>query len=235
MLSTMGTRQAVAQELEPRSYTNLPIGETFMVLGAATFLGIQRLKIPEFLELRRLIARGLQQPGVIARSVAIREAAGGFSGIADVQTMLAEMGRAFEQTDFVEAEIRFMSKPGERETDEVVWHWERPVPEAKAEAAEEPIEMTRLRMSKSRLWSGNAAAEFWEARIPFTGPDAGAVAGWITVRRPLNGHTPAELDVLTKTLLPEVSRRMLAARDEVEQLELGAEESAGTRAGEVVA
>ena len=35
MLSTMGTRQAVAQELEPRSYTNLPIGETFMVLGAA--------------------------------------------------------------------------------------------------------------------------------------------------------------------------------------------------------
>ena len=211
------------------------VGLVFMVVGAATFIGVQRLKIPEFLELRRLIARGVQQPGVIARSVALREAAGGFSGAADVQTMLVELGRAFEQTDFVEAEIRLMSKPGERETDEVVWHWERPEPEAKEEPEEEPIEMTRLRTSKSRLWSGNAAAEFWEARIPFVGPDNGAVAGWITVRRPLNGHTPAELDVLTKTLLPEVSRRVLAARDEVEQLELGADAGAGTRAGEEVA
>lgn len=35
MLSAMGMSQAVAQELEPRSYTNLPIGETFMVVGAA--------------------------------------------------------------------------------------------------------------------------------------------------------------------------------------------------------
>lgn len=35
MLGAMGMSQAEAQELEPRSYTNLPIGETFMVVGAA--------------------------------------------------------------------------------------------------------------------------------------------------------------------------------------------------------
>ncbi len=30
----IGSRAAQAQELEPRSYVNLPVGETFMVLGA---------------------------------------------------------------------------------------------------------------------------------------------------------------------------------------------------------
>jgi|GEM_PF-288231 len=200
------------------------VGLVFLVIGAATFIGVQRLKIPELLELRRLITRGLQQPGVIARSVALREAAGGVSGAADVETVLTEMGRAFERTDFMEAEIRFMRKPGERDTDEVIWHWERPEPTE--EGQDEPVETTRLRMSQSRLWQGSAAAEFWEARIPFVGPDAGAVVGWITVRRPLNGQTPAELDVLTKTLLPAVSQRVMAEREGVEQLELGPERRA---------
>ena len=76
-------------------------------------------------------------------------------------------------------------------------------------------------MSKSRLWTGGAVADYWEARVPFLGPDAKSVAGWITVRRPLDGHTPAELDILTSTLLPAVSRRVMAVREAAEQLELG--------------
>ena len=209
------------------------VGLVFLVVGVATFIGVQRLKIPELLELRRLITRGLQQPGVIARSVALREAVSGVSEAPDVEAMLAHVGRAFEQTDFVEAEIRFMHKPGERETDEVVWHWERPQQEPAEEPEDEPIEVQRLRLSSSRLWARDASPEFWEARIPFLGPDANKVAGWITIRRPLDGHTPSEIAVLTKTLLPAVSRRVLAAREAAEQLELRDEQDAKGRHEEV--
>ena len=209
------------------------VGLVFMVVGAATFIGVQRLKIPELLEFRRFIDRGLQQPGVIARSIALREAVTGVSEARDVEAMLAEVGRIFEKTDFLEAEIRFMHKLGERETDEVVWHWERPVKESAEQPEDEPIEVKRLRLSSSRLWARASSAEFWEARVPFLGPDAASVAGWITVRRPLDGHTPAELDVLTNTLLPAVSRRVLAAREASEQLELRSEQGAKGRDGEV--
>ena len=209
------------------------VGLVFLVVGAATFIGVQRLKIPELLEFRRFIDRGLQQQGVIARSIALREALTVVSGAPDVEAMLAEVGRAFEKTDFLKAEIRFMHKPGERETDEVVWHWERPKQESAAEPEDEPIEVKGLQLSSSRLWARNMSAEFWEARVPFLGPDANTVAGWITVRRPLDGHALAELDVLTNTLLPAVSRRVLAAREATEQLELRDEQDAKGRDGEV--
>jgi UDP-GlcNAc:undecaprenyl-phosphate GlcNAc-1-phosphate transferase len=209
------------------------VGLVFLVVGAATFIGVQRLKIPELLEFRRFIDRGLLQPAVIARSIALREAVAGISEAPDVEAMLAEVGRAFEKTDFLEAEIRFMHKPGERETDEVVWHWERSEQEPVGESEDEPIEVKRMRHSSSRLWARNASAEFWEARVPFLGPDANTVAGWITVRRPLGGNALAELDVLTNTLLPVVSRRVLAAREAAEQLELSAEQDAKEQDGEV--
>lgn len=214
------------------------VGLVFLVVGTATFIGVQRLKIPEILELRRLITRGLQQPGVIARSVALREAAAGVSGAGDVEAMLAEVGRAFEQTDFLEAEIRFVKAPGTREKDEVVWRWERAAEttadEEGGREADEPVHEARLRLSEVRRWGRSTRPEFWEARVPFVGPDATTLAGWITVRRPLGGYTPAELDVLTGTLLPEVSRRVLAAREGGEQLELR-DAGSGKRDGEEVA
>jgi hypothetical protein len=215
------------------------VGLVFLVVGTVTFIGVQRLKIPELLELRRLITRGLQQPGVIARSVALREAVSGVSSAANVDAMLTEVGRAFEKTDFLEAEIRFVRAPGAREKDEVVWRWRRPRGSGENPGSEDvldtgdgDIEVPRLRMSQARRWDRAADPQFWEARIPFVGPDALTVAGWITVRRPLGGHTPAELDVLTSTLLPEVSRRVLATREGGEQLELGATR-ATRRRGEV--
>jgi UDP-GlcNAc:undecaprenyl-phosphate GlcNAc-1-phosphate transferase len=217
------------------------VGLVFLVVGTAAFIGMQRLKIPELLELRRLITRGLRQPAVIARSVALREAVTGVSGALDLDAMLVEVGRAFEQTDFLEAEIRFVRAPGVRERDEVVWRWERPGDGVRGDPAgegieqEESVEVTRLRLSGARRWTRASGAESWEARVPFVGPDANALAGWITVRRPLDEHTPAELEVLTRTLLPAVSRRVLAVREGGEQLELGAEGPGRRRTDEEVA
>jgi hypothetical protein len=172
------------------------------------------------MELRRVMDRALRQREVIARSVALREQAARISGAMDLGAMLEAVERAFEQTDYAEAEIRFMPTPGEREKDEIVWHWEQPPADPATQVEDPGGREPRLRMSRSRLWARNAAAEYWETRIPLVAPDADAVTGWLTVRRPLRGHSLAELDLLTNTLPPAVSRLMAAAGEAGEQLEL---------------
>jgi UDP-GlcNAc:undecaprenyl-phosphate/decaprenyl-phosphate GlcNAc-1-phosphate transferase len=46
----------------------------FVVAGAAVWLAVQRLRIPELLEVRRIVKRGMRQRDVIAHNVRLREA-----------------------------------------------------------------------------------------------------------------------------------------------------------------
>ena len=192
------------------------VGIVYAILGVAAFLALQRLRVPEFLELRRTLARGLRQPRVIGRSVALREAVEALSDADSLEEMLAEIGRAFEKTDFLEAEIRFVGEPGDRETDEVVWTWER------KEDADPELELPPgrggLRVTRATRPDGKPV--HWEARVPFVSPATGRVAGWITVRRPWGGYAPADFEVLANAVMPAVHGKV-AESELREQLELG--------------
>ncbi|MFW6039759.1 MAG: glycosyltransferase family 4 protein, partial [Gemmatimonadota bacterium] len=82
------------------------IGIAYTVLGIVAFIGLQRLHVPELLELRRAIARGLKRSSNIGQNVALREALDTMAGMESWAEALDELGRAFERTDFLEAEIR---------------------------------------------------------------------------------------------------------------------------------
>jgi hypothetical protein len=169
-----------------------------MVLGATTFIGIQRLKIPEFLELRRLIARGMQQPGVIARSVAIREAVTAVQAATGPGELGEALAAALQGAGVTSAEVRLNHGLAEawvgrdlgafvREGDELVWRWKDP--------------------SESDI--GRAVAEdggYWEANLPLEGQSGQGDLGKLRLRRHLRGGVPAELEIFSQTLLPEVAR-----------------------------
>lgn len=174
------------------------VGIVYAILGVAAFLALQRLRVPEFLELRRTLARGLRQPRIIGRSVALREAIEALSEEDSLEAMLEEIGRAFEKTDFLEAEIRFVSEPGARETDEVVWTWRRP--EEVDPELELPMGLGRFRPDMRN--GPDRRPVHWEARVPFVSPETGRVEGWITVRRPWGGYAPADFEVLANALMP---------------------------------
>jgi UDP-GlcNAc:undecaprenyl-phosphate/decaprenyl-phosphate GlcNAc-1-phosphate transferase len=187
------------------------VGIVYAILGVATFLALQRLRVPEFLELRRTLVRGLRQPRVIGRSVALREAIEALGDSGSLEEMLEEVGRAFEKTDFLEAEIRFAREPGERETDEVVWRWERP---DTLPAGELELPPTRGPLRMERRTEPTKKPVHWEARVPFVSPETGRVAGWITVRRPWGGYAPADFEVLANALMPAVHGKVVAGRGE---------------------
>ena len=189
------------------------VGIVYAILGVAIFLGLQRLRVPEFLELRRTLARGLRQPRVIGRSVALREAVEALSDAGSLEEMLAEIGRAFEKTDFLEAEIRFVGEPGDRGTDEVVWTWERP--EETDLELELPPGRGGLRVTRPSRPDGKPV--HWEARVPFVSRETGRVAGWITVRRPWGGYAPADFEVLANALMPAVHGKVGPRRHDQDQ------------------
>jgi len=180
------------------------VGIVYAILGVATFLALQRLRVPEFLELRRTLVRGLRQPRMIGRSVALREAIEALAESDSLEATLAQIARAFERTDFLEAEIRFVGEPGARETDEVIWTWKRP--KDVDPDLELPTGFGRLRIDPRDRPERRPV--HWEARVPFVSPETQSVAGWITVRRPWGGYAPADFEVLANTLMPILEAKL---------------------------
>src|SRR5690606_418756 len=101
------------------------VGIAYSVLGIVAFIGLQRLHVPELLELQRAIARGLRRSTNIAQNVALREALDAMARMENDTEALEELGRAFQRTDFLEAEIRRLGDSAERGTDRVIWSWKR--------------------------------------------------------------------------------------------------------------
>ena len=201
------------------------VGVAYAVLGVIAFIGLQRLHVPELLELRRAIARGLRRSSNIAQNVALREALTAMARMEDAREALDELGRAFEQTDFLEAEIRLIGSSDERDSDRVVWKWKRPrgaVAGPAESGAAQVIDLATARESRDgRDGRGGRADEaargdgqsrnqgyteevHWEARLPLIDESAGRLEGWLTVRRPWGTYLPSELDVLARELLPGV-------------------------------
>jgi len=206
------------------------IGVAYAVLGVIAFIGLQRLHVPELLELRRAIGRGLKRSTNIGQNVALREALDTMAGMEDPREALEELGRAFEKTDFLEAEIRLLGESDERGTDRVVWMWRRPrgaVPAAERESRQ-VIDLATARESREgrdgrdvrdedrragarseadgRIRGNGVPTEeiHWQARLPLIDEATGRLEGWLTIHRPWGTYLPSELDVLAKELLPGV-------------------------------
>jgi len=191
------------------------VGLAYIVLGIVAFIGLQRLHVPELLELRRAIARGLRRSSNIAQNVALREALDTMAGMEDAREALDELGRAFEQTDFLEAEIRLIGSSDERDSDRVVWKWKRPRSAVVGNGAPEVsqvIDLATARESREAREGnegpvrahGYTEEVHWEARLPLIDETAGQLEGWLTIRRPWGTYLPSELDVLARELIPGV-------------------------------
>ncbi|MFW6089998.1 MAG: MraY family glycosyltransferase [Gemmatimonadota bacterium] len=187
------------------------VGIAYAVLGVIAFIGLQRLHVPELLELRRAIARGLQRSSAIGQNVALREALDTMAGMESWSEALDELGRAFERTDFLEAEIRLLFGSNERETDRVVWRWKRPRSALRPEAVDRSQVIDLAAARDSRVdgvpqVGGYREDVHWEARLPLLDPDGDTLEGWLTIRRPWGTYLPSELDVLARELLPRALR-----------------------------
>ena len=108
----------------------------FVVAGAIVLLGVQRLNIPELLELRRILHRGFHQRNVIANNVRLREAVTKLQQSHGAEDITRALGHAFSSGEFVRAELHMpadfaapfvaaglVSKRGGN----FIWYWESSV------------------------------------------------------------------------------------------------------------
>ncbi|MGI9038157.1 MAG: glycosyltransferase family 4 protein [Gemmatimonadota bacterium] len=188
------------------------VGIAYIFLGVVAFVGLQRLHVPELLELRRAIARGLRRSSTIAQNVALREALDVMAGMDSPAEALEELGRAFERTDFLEAEIRLLGESDERDTDRVAWTWRRSrvglgLP---LSSRSQVIDLAAARDHRADALQAagvNPEEVSWEARLPLIDDATGKLEGWLTVRRPWGTYLPSELDVLAREVLPSAMGR----------------------------
>lgn len=177
------------------------IGAVFVILGVIVWFGLQQLRIPELLELRRVIDQSIRHRRSIGRSVTIREISRRIAASDSVEEVFAGLARGLGAMDLDQAEVwmseHFLPEPGtgsklERTESGYLWKWYR--------------NGTRLSLSDS-----------WEIKLPFVNP-AGDQVGRLTIRRSLGEAVPAELRVLTEHLVPAVARELheLRARQRVE-------------------
>jgi UDP-GlcNAc:undecaprenyl-phosphate/decaprenyl-phosphate GlcNAc-1-phosphate transferase len=157
-----------------------------VVTGLAVLVAVQRLGIPELIEVRRILNRSLCQREVIAYNVKIRESIGQLRRAHTAEGAFDALRRAFEQGEFARVELSLTPQfaPGLAQAQGVVaepggyrWSWARP-------EAEE---------SEARLW---------ELALPFR--DAtGHVVGRLSLWRPADGaHLLSDVRMVALELQP---------------------------------
>jgi UDP-GlcNAc:undecaprenyl-phosphate GlcNAc-1-phosphate transferase len=167
------------------------IGLVMLVTGVITLLAVQRLRIPELMELRRLMDQALRQREVIARSVAIREAAAGVERLAHWEEVLHILTNAFGMTEFGRVEVRLANasstsrQPASPLAQDLVWAW----------SAEEAV-----------TDDADVAHPEYELRVPLNDPIDGTALGELTVARKVRGDLAADLQLITEALLPEMAK-----------------------------
>lgn len=173
------------------------LGVPLAVAGLIVWVAVQRLRIPELVEIGHVVGRSMAQREVIAHNMRIRDAVARMRRAADPVALLAALESAFEGSEFRRAELWLpldIARPllGTRSTrlsaDGCLWRW----------AAPDPFQ--------------DGAA--FEVRLPFCDAD-GRPIGRISVWRPLEGQRLfTDVRLLANQLLPELQhglRRFRAA------------------------
>lgn len=164
----------------------------FVVAGVVVWIAVQRLDIPELLELRRILHRGLQQRRAIANNVRIREG-------------IAAMRRATSAADVLRA--LDYAIPGDGFLRGELW-----LPESIAGAL--VAEPDVVPSGKGYLWRWGITAdvhapELIEVRLSLRndhGRAVGRLSLWHPVEEP---HLLADLRLIAMELLPELNRVLL--------------------------
>jgi UDP-GlcNAc:undecaprenyl-phosphate/decaprenyl-phosphate GlcNAc-1-phosphate transferase len=83
------------------------VASVFIIAGGVLLVAVQRLKIPELLEVRRVVERGFRQRAVIAHNVRIRQAALDLRIAQEPVAILKGCGKAFTAGEFERVELCF--------------------------------------------------------------------------------------------------------------------------------
>lgn len=165
----------------------------FLVLGLAVLVGVQSLRIPELLEIRKLIGRGIGRRRAMARSAEIRDHARRVSEAKSLEQVFRGLGTAFEKADLDEVEVWLsrgyageLNVSGEAsgltvDGDGYLWQWKN---------------WERIRPESDSLW---------EVNLPLVAPGGEAV-GRLTIRRLLAEELPLELRVIVEEMVPAVAQ-----------------------------
>jgi UDP-GlcNAc:undecaprenyl-phosphate GlcNAc-1-phosphate transferase len=171
------------------------IGGIFLVAGSVVWIGVQRLDIPELLELRRIVHRGLIQRTVIAYNVRIREAARRMRLASEPAEVLNALQAALEAGEFHRAELWLHDGPAapllqaelaRREPPGAVWRW--------GEAA--TLSLVRE----------------WELRLPLRAAGAQSI-GRLSLWHPIDtAHVLTDLQLIGAELQPELEQALQRCR-----------------------
>lgn len=162
----------------------------FVVLGLVVLIGVQRLDVPELLELRRLVHRGLHPRRVIARNVRIREAVAALGRARSGAEVVAALEHALAAGEFVRAELWLPERLG------------RVLADARA--------VQRAHAGYRWAWAAadRPSDELWELRLPFRGADgldAGQLCLWQRVQ---DEHPLADVRLIATQLQPALVRAL---------------------------
>ena len=186
LLYTASAGFAVASLLLVEPSTRATASLVLMVTGAAAWLSIQRLHIPELLEVQRIVRRGLKQRVAIANNVRIREALRRMRAAADYDALGEAMGCAFQSGEFQRVEL-----------------WIR---ESSAPALRHARTFRPSRAGFRWVWRGAAGQQdeaLWEVQLPFR--DAGGrVIGRLSLWRSTESNQLlTDIRLLALELQPE--------------------------------
>lgn len=82
-----------------------PVLPLFVVLATILMVGVQRLNVPELVELRRIIGRGFQQRSVIAHNLRVQAATEALERSRDGTALIEALELGFEGSEFSRLEV----------------------------------------------------------------------------------------------------------------------------------
>jgi UDP-GlcNAc:undecaprenyl-phosphate/decaprenyl-phosphate GlcNAc-1-phosphate transferase len=168
----------------------------FIVVGSGIFLAVQRLHIPELLELQRILGRGMQQRTVIAHNVRIREA-------------VRRLAHA-ETTEDIFGVVEFAFSNGEFSRAEIVLKHSFPLP---------PQRLSQLRRTEAGFsweWQDRRASSGseWEIALPFRDAQ-GKPIGRLSLWHYGDGeHLLTDIRLIARELHPALQRALTRAEPE---------------------
>lgn len=180
------------------------LATVFVTGGLIVWLLLQKLRIPELIELQRIMQRGWHQRTVIANNLRIREAAAQLRVAESGRDFLRALEYAFEAGEFEQVEIWIQEDVARplRETREItsvaggsLWRWRK--------------DNTAASVAADMAAQNIASQSAWELRLPFrdeSGQTVGRLDLW---RNTANPHLLMDIQLIATELHPEIQRTLL--------------------------
>ncbi|MGH7480840.1 MAG: hypothetical protein ACRELV_01690, partial [Longimicrobiales bacterium] len=168
------------------------VGTLLLVTGVIVWLGVQRLHIPELVEVGRVVRRGLAQRHVIANNVRVREAAELLRRASTPSSVTEAICHILDSNEFVGAEL---------------WVTDELAPPFR------DCGLTR-QGERGHLWTWSqdslhtTAQTDWEARIMIRGADDEPLARLSLWPAATNAHILTDMRLLALVVRPELRRAL---------------------------